>query len=127
MSSYSYQSHNSFPPQVPSMTTGLPPMNVNMNTNIMMSPAMNMMGQPLTTGVKHPYELFVGDLSFFCEEKDLLELFSRFGVVDNCRIVRNDNKNRSLMFGFVCMSTLEEAILASDTLNNFLFMGRAMK
>jgi RNA recognition motif-containing protein len=80
-----------------------------------------------TATVKHPYELFVGDLSFFCEEKDLLDLFTRFGSVDNCRIVRNDSKNRSLMFGFVCMSTLEEAVAATNALNNFMYMGRAMK
>lgn len=75
----------------------------------------------------HPHELFVGDLSFFCEESDLLELFSQFGVVEGCRIVRNQARHRSLMFGFVCLSTRESALAAVEAVNNQIFMGRPMK
>jgi hypothetical protein len=77
--------------------------------------------------IRKPNEVFVGDLSYFCEEKDLHELFSQYGTVDNCRIVRNDNKNRSLMFGFVCMSSEKEAQAVAKLLHNQTFLGRAMK
>ncbi len=77
--------------------------------------------------IRKPNEVFVGDLSYFCEEKDLFDLFSQYGTVDNCRIVRNDSKNRSLMFGFVCMSNEQEAQAVAKILHNSTFMGRAMK
>lgn len=83
-------------------------------------------GQPVLV-IRKPNEVFVGDLSYFCEEKDLFELFSQYGTVDNCRIVRNDSKNRSLMFGFVCMSNEQEAQAVAKVLHNYTFMGRAMK
>ncbi len=121
----------SFQPQVaaPSMLPTQQPF------NIPVQPAMNSMLQhPAMNGVagqvvviRKPNEVFVGDLSYFCEEKDLFELFSQYGAVDNCRIVRNDSKNRSLMFGFVCMSNEQEAQAAAKLLNNYTFMGRAMK
>ncbi len=77
--------------------------------------------------MKHPHELFVGDLSFFCEERDLAIAFSQFGHVDSCRIVRNEGKRRSLMFGFVCMSTRECALQAIEAMNEQMFLGRIIK
>lgn len=77
--------------------------------------------------VHHPNELFVGDLSFFCTEADLFQLLSSFGRVESLRIVFNEQKSRSLMFGFIIMSAFEEAEAAVHYLNNQLFMGRKMK
>ncbi len=81
----------------------------------------------MKTHQRNPYELFVGDLSFFCEEQDLFEIFGAFGAVDGVRIVRNDGRNRSLMFGFVCMSNGDEAMDAINHLHGKLIMGRIMK
>ncbi len=77
---------------------------------------------------RHPHELFVGNLSFFCEENHLLELFSPFGRVDSHRVVRNggQRRSRSLLYGFVCMSTRKESLQAIDALNGMMFMGRAL-
>lgn len=72
-------------------------------------------------------ELFVGDLSFFCTEKDLYELFNEIGKVETCCIVHKDDKNKSLMFGFITMSTHDEAAVAVSMYNNQLFMGRSIK
>ncbi len=72
-------------------------------------------------------ELYVGDLSFFCEEHHLVELFSQFGYVENCRILRNGDRTRSLLFGFIVMSTIDQAALAASALHNNVFMGRLMK
>lgn len=78
--------------------------------------------------LENPNELFVGNLSFFCTEKDLEYLFTPFGPVSNIRIKRNEkNGRRSLMYGFVCMETLEAAKKASEQLHQKLFMGRHVK
>jgi RNA recognition motif-containing protein len=73
------------------------------------------------------HELFVGDLSFFCTEQDLYELFQPFGRVLDIRIKKSDTKCRSLMFGFVKMESPEHAAQASSQLNGKLFMGRHLK
>jgi RNA recognition motif-containing protein len=75
----------------------------------------------------HDHELYVGDLSFFCQELDLIKLFAEFGLVEECRIIRNRTGVRSLMFGFVCLSTKESALAAIGALHNKLFMGRPIK
>ena len=71
--------------------------------------------------------IFVGNLSFFCEENHLFDLFNEYGTVKNVRIVRNDNNTRSLMFGFVTMLSAHEAVEMARLLNNHLFMGRAIR
>ncbi len=72
-------------------------------------------------------DIFVGNLSFFCEENHLFDLFLEYGAVKNVRIIRNDNNTRSLMFGFVTMSSPHEATEMARLLNNHLFMGRSMR
>jgi RNA recognition motif-containing protein len=72
-------------------------------------------------------ELFVGDLSFFCQEQNLLELFEPFGHIVEARVRRSDNKGHSLMYGFVKMSNLAEAEKAAQALNDKLFMGRSLR
>lgn len=74
-----------------------------------------------------PNVIFIGDLSFFCREQHLIELFSQFGRVVKCSIVLNDAHTKSLMYGFVTMSTHEEAATVAERFNNQLFMGRTMK
>jgi RNA recognition motif-containing protein len=78
---------------------------------------------PVSTDV----ELFVGDLSHFCVESQLTELFARFGQVQDCRIRRSENRGHSLMYGFVKMQNLEQATKAAQILNDFMFMGRQIR
>ncbi len=72
-------------------------------------------------------EIFVGNLSFFCEESHVYELFNAYGNVEEVRIVRNDSNTRSLMFGFATMSSPAEAREMCKLLNGHLFMGRNLK
>jgi hypothetical protein len=74
-----------------------------------------------------PNELFVGNLSYFCEEKDLYALFEENGHVEDVRIIKNDSGTRSLMFGFVTMSTIHETREMEKLLNGQMFMGRKLK
>ncbi len=75
---------------------------------------------------RNPHELFVGNVSFFCQENQLLELFGTIGLVTHCQIVRNEGHRRArpLLYAFVCMSTRKEAMQAIKAINGMMFMGR---
>lgn len=77
--------------------------------------------------IRHPNEVFVGDLSFFCQEHHLLELFSAYGPVFEVRVKRSDRGNRTLMYGFVRMEVLQHAAQAAAELHGKLHMGRKMR
>lgn len=74
----------------------------------------------------HENLLFVGNLSFFCEESHLFELFDQYTRVDGVRIVRNPERTRSLMFGFVEVQTPHEAQEMARVLNGTFYMGRRL-
>src|SRR5881396_3432194 len=69
-------------------------------------------------------KLFVGNLSFQATEEDLRELFAQSGTVESVRIVTDQFTGRPRGFGFVEMSTKEEATKAIEMLNGRLFRDR---
>ena len=71
-----------------------------------------------------PAKLFVGNLSFQATEDDLRELFAQAGTVESVRIVTDQFTGRPRGFGFVEMSTKEEAAKAVEMLNGRLFRDR---
>ena len=71
-------------------------------------------------------KLYVGNLSFDATESDLFELFNGVGAVRNAEIVSHKATDKSKGFGFVNMSTVEEAKRAVDTLHDKEFMGRKL-
>ena len=62
-------------------------------------------------------KLFVGGLSYETTEATLRETFSQAGTVDSATIIIDKMTNRSKGFGFVEMSSDEEAQKAIETLN----------
>lgn len=74
-----------------------------------------------------PNEVFVGNLSYFCDETALFNLFQEYANVVNVRIVRTEDRSRSLLFGFVAFKTAEEVQEITRLLNNHLFLGRNMR
>ena len=70
--------------------------------------------------------VYVGNLSFDATESDLLELFSGIGSVQNVEIVANRETHRSKGFGFVQLSTIDEAKRAVVELHDKEYMGRKM-
>lgn len=72
-------------------------------------------------------ELFVGDLSFFCKEQHLFQLFGQLGPVHKIRIRRNESRDQSLLYGFVKMQKPEHAKNAVTALHGYLFMGRNLR
>jgi RNA recognition motif-containing protein len=72
-------------------------------------------------------KLYVGNLTFSVTEDQLKNLFTQFGTVDSVKIVKDTFDGRSKGFGFVEMSTDEEATLASENLNGTEFEGRSIR
>jgi cold-inducible RNA-binding protein len=69
-------------------------------------------------------KLFVGNLSYQATEEDLRELFQQAGAVQSVRIITDQFTGRPRGFGFVEMSTKEEAERAIEQLNGRLFRDR---
>ncbi|HQA99372.1 MAG TPA: RNA-binding protein, partial [Candidatus Dojkabacteria bacterium] len=62
-------------------------------------------------------KLFVGNLSWNVRDEELKEAFAPFGTVEEAVVIMDRMKNRSKGFGFVTMSTEEEAQKAMEALN----------
>lgn len=69
-------------------------------------------------------KLFVGGLPFSTSETQLEELFSEHGTVESAKVITDRMTGRSRGFGFVEMSTQEEAEEASNKLNGAEYGGR---
>src|ERR1700685_1238646 len=71
-------------------------------------------------------KLFVGNLSFDITENDLQDAFAAHGTVTETNLMMDRMTNRSRGFGFVTMSTAEEAEKAISALNGAQLGGRAL-
>lgn len=71
-------------------------------------------------------KIYVGNLPFSTTSETLNELFSKFGTVDSAKIVMDRETGRSKGFGFVEMSTGEEAQAAIEKLNGSDMGGRSL-
>jgi RNA recognition motif-containing protein len=71
-------------------------------------------------------KLFVGNLSFDTTENDLQDAFAAFGTVTETNLMMDRMTNRPRGFGFVTMSTPEEAQKAIDGLHGKELGGRAL-
>ena len=71
-------------------------------------------------------KLFVGNLSFNTTENDLQDTFAAHGTVTETKLVTDRESGRPRGFGFVTMSTPEEAQAAIDALNGRDMDGRAL-
>jgi RNA recognition motif-containing protein len=73
------------------------------------------------------HKLFIGGLSFSTSSERLREIFSAAGTVESATVVTDRDSGRSRGFGFVEMSTLEEAQQAVARLNGQDVDGRQIK
>ncbi|MFB3141440.1 MAG: RNA recognition motif domain-containing protein [Acidobacteriota bacterium] len=71
-------------------------------------------------------KLYVGGLPYAVTEDKLQEIFSAHGTVDSARVITDRFTGRSRGFGFVEMSTEEEAQTAIDSLNGSDLEGRSL-
>lgn len=71
-------------------------------------------------------KIYVGNLPFSATSESLNELFSKFGTVDSAKIVMDRDTGRSKGFGFVEMSSGDEAAAAIEKLNGSDLGGRSL-
>jgi RNA recognition motif-containing protein len=71
-------------------------------------------------------ELYVGNLSYDATEKDMRQIFERYGKVVSVRIIRNTYNDKSKGFGFVRMADQPAADAAVNALNDKEMKGRKM-
>ena len=70
--------------------------------------------------------IFVGSLPFKIEESELQEIFEEYGEVTSVKIITDRATGRSKGFGFVEMTSEEEAKKAIEELNNAEIEGRTI-
>ena len=68
--------------------------------------------------------LFVGSLPFSVTDDALGQLFAQYGQVQSANIIKDKYTGPSRGFGFVEMSTDEEALKAIEKLNGYNLEGR---
>ncbi len=71
-------------------------------------------------------KLFVGNLSYDVTSSDLEKMLSAYGTVTSAEVISDRATGQSRGFGFVEMSTPEEAKAAVDALNGQEQNGRAL-
>ena len=83
---------------------------------------------PVCRTVKHHMssKLFVGNLSFETTENDLQDAFAAHGTVMETNLLMDRETGRPRGFGFITMSSAEEAEKAISALNGSQLGGRAL-
>jgi RNA recognition motif-containing protein len=71
--------------------------------------------------------LFIGDLAIFCRESDLRDTFSPYGEIQEIKIIKSEEGNRNLSYGFVKFQESIAASGAMDALNGTMLCGRKMR
>jgi RNA recognition motif-containing protein len=71
-------------------------------------------------------KLYVGNLSFNTTENDLNDAFAAHGTVTETNLMMDRETGRPRGFGFVTMSSVEEANKAIEALNGREMDGRAL-
>jgi RNA recognition motif-containing protein len=71
-------------------------------------------------------KIYVGNLGYSVTNETLSDKFAQFGTVQSAKVIIDRDTNRSKGFGFVEMSTRNEAAQAISDLNGTEFEGRAM-
>lgn len=72
-------------------------------------------------------KLYVGNLSYSVTEEMLSSTFSEFGTVESAKVIMDPMSGRSKGFGFVEMSSDDEAQAAIESLDSKEFEGRTLK
>ena len=72
-------------------------------------------------------KLFVGGLSWSTNDDGLRQAFSRFGDIDEAKVILDRETGRSRGFGFVTFVTADSARTAMQDMNGATLDGRSIK
>jgi nucleolysin TIA-1/TIAR len=75
---------------------------------------------------KH-FHVFVGDISPDIESHQLKEAFAPFGVISDCKVIRDSQTHKSKGYGFVCFVNKEDAEMAIAGMNGQWLGGRPLR
>jgi len=76
--------------------------------------------------VIEPTTIFVGDLAYFTNENDLIQLFLPFNPL-NVKIMRNPMTQKSMQYAFISFASIDDAENAIFSLNGKRFKGRNLR
>lgn len=71
-------------------------------------------------------KLYVGNIPYQAEEKELQDFFATIGEVESVKIIIDQQTGHSKGFGFVEMASEEDAKRAISDLNGTSFMGKTV-
>lgn len=71
--------------------------------------------------------MYIGGFPYEITEGDLIIVFSQYGEIVDCRIVRDKETGKSKGFGFICYEDQKSTILAVDNLNGSDICGRIIR
>ena len=71
--------------------------------------------------------IYVGNLSYGTEDRDLEDLFAPFGEITSARVITDRETGRSKGFGFVEMPDKSQAEAAIEALNDKEIDGRLLR
>jgi RNA recognition motif-containing protein len=71
-------------------------------------------------------KLYVGNLSFSMTDTSLEQAFAAFGTVESAKVITDRDSGRSKGFGFVEMSSEQEATTAIEKMNGATLEGRPL-
>jgi RNA recognition motif-containing protein len=71
--------------------------------------------------------IFVGNLSVFCTEQDLEQVFSRYGTILEIRMAKSEDRSKHLSYGFIKFASVASAQLAMIELDGRILCGRPLK
>lgn len=72
-------------------------------------------------------KLYIGNLSYNATEDSLKAQFENYGTVESCKIITDRDTGRSKGFGFIEMSSDQEAADCISNLDNQEFEGRNLR
>lgn len=76
---------------------------------------------------KHGGVIYVGRLPKQLEERELKKYFNQFGDVTKVRVSRNKKTGASRHYAFVQFKQADAAVVAAETMNNYLVFGHLLK
>ena len=71
--------------------------------------------------------IYIGNLSWDCEQEDLHSLFAEYGAVKKCSLPLDRETGRKRGFGFVDMASEADEQKAIDDLQDVEWMGRNIR